>query len=159
MDAAEIRKAAARAIGEVAERQGRASRWSIATDELLWVFELDRGASWSRWAPLVGCAVRAWHQTDPRRVADCDVVIDYTLMPLGVPPAAVGTRFNDHRSYFTMVFDHTHDLLGPEARLDAFAFMAQEMRNLGAQLSTAEALRCAVGEGMFRSGFVRPRLR
>lgn len=145
-------------MGKAAKPQGRASRWLIASDELVWVFELNRGAAWARWSPIVGCAVRAWRESDPTRVADCDVQVDYALLPLGVPAEAVGSRFDDHRSYFTMVFDHTHDLVADDVRANAFAYMAQDMHDLATRLSTVASLRQAVRQGLFDSGFVDRRL-
>jgi hypothetical protein len=159
VDAAELRKAAASSIGRVAERRGRASRWHIASRELTWVIELDRGASWSPWALALGCAVRSWRADDDvPRVAGCDVQIDYAMLPSGVPDAALGTRFDDHRSYFTMVFQHAHDLVDDGERIEAFQYCADDVRGLATRLATVAALRQAVRDGVFASGFVDRRL-
>ncbi|MDR2986906.1 MAG: hypothetical protein LBV34_18920 [Nocardiopsaceae bacterium] len=159
MDAAELKKAAARAIGKVAERRGR-SRWFMSSGELTWVFELDRGAAWSRWTPMLGCDVRAWRDDEGvRRVSECATQVEYAQLPLGVPDEALGSRFDDHRSYFTMVFDHTHDLVDDDVRIRAFEYCAEDMRDLATRLSTLAALREAVQEGTFSSGFVDRRLK
>lgn len=76
----------------------------------------------------------------PGRRRPRDVQVDYALVPPRVPAEAVGSRFDDHRSYFTMVFDHTHDLVADEARDNAFAYMAQDMSDLATRFSTVAAL-------------------
>jgi hypothetical protein len=108
---------------------------------------------------MVGGAVRDWLELDARpAVRDCHVQIEYALMPLGIPGVAAGTRFSDHRSFFTMVFDHKHDLVADDVRREAFAYMASDLRDLAARLITLRALRQAVAEGLFASGFIDRRL-
>jgi hypothetical protein len=74
---------------------------------------------------MVGIVVREWHAgLDAPRHQDGDVMIQYPMLGDAVPPTAAGSRFDDHRSYFTMVFDHHHDLADEDERRAAFAFMA-----------------------------------
>jgi len=140
------------------ERSG-AGRWQARSEELIWAFDRDRGRSWSAWAVMVGVVVREWHvDLAVPRSRDGDVMIEYAMLGEAVPPAAVGSRFGDHLSYFTMVFDHRHDLVGEEERAAAFAFMAGDLADLVQELPTVSDLRAVVAAGRFSRGFVRPRL-
>jgi len=146
-------------MGQALARQGRRARWCAESDELVWVFELDRGRAWSPWTMMVGGAVRERLEVEGiPTVADCHAQIEYALMPSGIPDAAIGTRFNDHRSFFTMVFDHKHDLVPDDVRREAFAYMAADLQELPVRLATLHALREAVTGGTFSSGFVDRRL-
>jgi hypothetical protein len=86
-------------------------------------------------------------------------MIEYAMLGEAVPPTAAKSRFDDHLSYFTMVFDHRHDLAGEEERRAAFAFMTGDQARLVQELPTVGDLRAAVAAGLFAHGFVRPRLR
>lgn len=97
--------------------RARGARWFVMSDEITWIFEMDRGASWSRWAMTVAAAVRAWLADETgSRAHNGHVIVDYSLLGSGVPPEVTGTRFDDHRSYFTMMFDHTHELVTVDER-------------------------------------------
>jgi hypothetical protein len=63
----------------------------------------------------------------------------------GVPDAAAQARFDDHRSYFTMVMDHRHALVPNLERSQAVDFMARDLATLFRRLATLDArrLRCA----------------
>ena len=128
--------------------------------ELVWAVELDRGRSWSAWSVMVGIVVREWHAglVVPRH-NDGDVMIEYSALGDALPPTAAGSRFDDHRSYFIMVFDHRHDLAGEDERRAAFAFMAGDLARLVQELPAETDLRGAVAAGLFDGGFVRRRLR
>jgi len=160
VDAGEIRKLAGEALSAGPFERVAAGSWRASTEGLVWAFGLDRGRSWSAWSVMVGIVVREWH-AGPAVSGhhDGDVMIDYSLLGEAVPPAAAGSRFDDHRSYFTMVFDHRHDLAGEEERRAAFAFMAGDLASLVAELPTVEGLRAAVADGLFSGGFVRRGLR
>jgi hypothetical protein len=160
VDAGDIRKLVAEALRAGPFERVAAGRWQARTEELIWTFGLDRGRSWSAWSVMVGIVVREWHAglAVPRH-NDGDVMIDYSLLGGAVPSAAAGSRFDDHRSYFTMVFDHRHDLAGEDERRAAFAFMAGDLARLVAELPTVADLRAAVAAGLFNSGFVRRGLR
>lgn len=109
MDAPAIRKAVTTSMNAAGFERGRGARWVVASDDLFWIFELDRGASWSSWGLVVGVAVRAWRSHDGLpRASEGAVMTDYALLGAGVPPDTSESRFDDHRSYFTMVFDHRH---------------------------------------------------
>ncbi|MCW2936779.1 MAG: hypothetical protein JWM19_7741 [Actinomycetia bacterium] len=105
---------------------------------------------------MVGIVVREWHAglAVPRH-SDGDVMVEYSALGDAVPPAAARSRFDDHRSYFTMVFDHSHDLAGEDERRAAFAFMAGNLARLVQELPTVADLRAAVAAGLFNGGFVR----
>jgi hypothetical protein len=75
------------------------------------------------------------------------------------PPAASASRFNDHKSYFTMIFDHTHDLADEEERLQAFGFMARDVARWSNRLATAEGLKAAIDVGDIHGALVTRRLR
>jgi hypothetical protein len=109
---------------------------------------------------MVGIVVREWHAglVVPRH-NDGDVMIEYSALGDAVPPTAAGSRFDDHRSYFIMVFDHRHDLAGEDERRAAFAFMAGDLARLVQELPAETDLRGAVAAGLFDGGFVRRRLR
>jgi hypothetical protein len=108
---------------------------------------------------MVGIVVREWHPdlAAPRH-NDGDVMVGYPALGDSVPPAAARSRFDDHRSYFTMVFDHRHDLAGEDERRAAFAFMAEDLARLVREVSRVADLRAAAA-GLFTGGFVRGRLR
>lgn len=135
----------------------------VISDDLTWIFEMERGAAWSRWAMTVAAAVRAWMANEPdeagSRANNGHVIVDYALLGSGVPPEAKGTRFDDHRSYFTMMFDHTHDLVTANERSRAFGYMAKDLGRLAHEYATLGALRQAISEVVFHSGFVDRRLR
>ena len=140
--------------------ESRGSRWFSTSRELCWVFELDRGSSWAKLGMLVGVGVRAWLPGNGvARANDGHLYIEYPLLGSAVPPEAIGTRFDDHGSYFTMAFDHAHDLVSEEERRRAFDFMAADLAELVNRCSTEEELRSAVAAGTFDSGYVDPRLR
>jgi hypothetical protein len=109
---------------------------------------------------MVGIVVREWHAglAVPRH-NDGDVIVEYSALGDAVPPAAARSRFDDHRSYFTMVFDHRHDLAGEDERRAAFAFVAGNLARLVQELPTVADLRAAVSSGLFNGGFVRRGLR
>jgi hypothetical protein len=155
VDAGDIRRLAAEAFRAGAFERVAAGRWRARTEELSWAFDLDRGRSWSAWSVMVGIVVREWHVglAVPRH-NDGDVMIDYSLLGDAVPPAAAESRFDDHRSYFTMVFDHRHDLAGEDERRAAFAFMAGDLARLVGELPTVADLRAAIAAGLFDGGFV-----
>lgn len=160
VDASQVRRLAVTAMDAVGMDRARAARWFAVSDELIWIFEMDRGASWSRWAMTVAAAVRAWLADEAgSRANNGHVIVDYALLRSGVPPEAAGTRFDDHRSYFTMMFDHTHELVTVDERSRAFDYMARDLGRLSHKYSTLDALRLAISEGTFASGFVDRRLR
>jgi hypothetical protein len=160
VEAHEIRHLVVTAMDAAGMSRARGARWFVTSDELTWVFELDRGAAWSRRAMTVGAAVRAWTGDEAiRRANNGHVVVDYALFGSAVPDEAVGTRFDDHRSYFTMMFDHMHDLVTVDERLRSFEWMAKDLGHLTHEHTTVDALRQAVSVGSFESGFVDRRLR
>ena len=111
--------------------RARGAQWFVMSDEITWIFEMDRGASWSRWAMTVAAAVRAWLADETgSRAHNGHVIVDYSLLGSGVPPEVTGTRFDDHRSYFTMMFDHTHELVTVDERSRAFDYMAKDLKRL-----------------------------
>lgn len=146
-------------MSAVHQRDGRKARWIVVSDELLWVFELDRAGSWGRWGLMVGCAVRARSSDHPLPVNRCHVQVEYALLSEGVPDEAANSRFNDRASYFTSVFDHTHDRMGPGERRRAFVFMARDVGDVARRISTEAELHLAVSEGYFAKGYVAKHLR
>jgi hypothetical protein len=160
VDAGDIRRLAAEAFRAAPFERVSAGRWQARTDELIWAVDLDRGRSWSAWSVMAGILVREWHGglVAPRH-NDGDVIVEYSALGDAVPPAAAGSRFDDHRSYFTMVFDHRHDLAGEDERRAAFAFMAGDLARHVRELPAVADLRAAVAAGLFDSGFVRRGLR
>jgi hypothetical protein len=160
VDAGVVRRLITDAFQESPFERVGAGRWQARTEELIWAFDLDRGQSWSAWAVMVGIVVREWHAdlAVPRH-HDGDVMIEYAMLGEAVPPAAASSRFGDHLSYFTMIFDHRHDLVSEEERAEAFTFMAGDLAYLIQELPTVSDLRAAVAAGRFTRGFVRPRLR
>jgi hypothetical protein len=160
VDAGDIRRLAAEAFWTGPFERVAAGRWQARTEELIWAFDLDRGRSWSAWSVMVGIVVRQWHGglAVPRH-QDGDVVVEYGVLGDAVPPAAAGSRFDDHRSYFTMVFDHRHDLADEDERRAAFAFMAADLARLVRELPVVADLHVAVTAGVFNGGFVCRRLR
>lgn len=154
-----MHRLAARALTDAGlERHGR-SRWTRRSDELVWVAELDRGASWSRWTAMFGAVVRAWSpDADAPHVHHAHVSQEYARYGDVVPPAAAGTRFDDHLSWYTAAFDHTHELLTADDRAEAFAVMAADLVRLFDRVRTREELVAAVEAGEV-GGFVHRRLR
>lgn len=64
----------ARSVGQAVARQGRRARCYAESDELVSVFELDRGRAWTPWTMMVGGAVREWLDVDGiPAVAGCHV--------------------------------------------------------------------------------------
>jgi hypothetical protein len=160
MEAATLRRLVTEAFRVSPFERVAAGRWRARTGELIWVFDLDRGRSWSAWAVMVGVVVREWHPAlaAPRH-NDGDVMIEYPMLGDAVPRAAAGSRFDDHRSYFTMVFDHRHDLTSEQERRSAFTFMVEDLARFVRALPGTSDLRTASTAGLFASGFVSPRLR
>ncbi len=142
VDAGDIRRLAAEAFGAAPFEPVSAGRWQARTEELIWAVDLDRSRSWSAWSVMVGIVVRERHAglAVPRH-NDGDVMVDYSALGDAVPPTAAGSRFDDHRSYFTMVFDHRHDLAGEDERTAAFAFMAGDLARLAQELPAVMDLR------------------
>ena len=137
-----------------------ARRWQARTDELIWAFDLDRGRSWNPWAVMTGIVVRERHPGLARpRHNEGEVMIEYPMLGDAVPPAAAGSRFDDHLSYFTMAFDHKHDLISADERGAAYAFMAGDLARMVQAMPEVRDLRAAVKTGLFARGFVLPALR
>jgi hypothetical protein len=86
-------------------------------------------------------------------------MIEYPMLGNAVPPAAAGSRFDDHLSYFTMAFDHKHDLISEDERSTAYAFMARDLARMVRAMPGVSDLRAAVSSGLFARGFVLPALR
>ena len=84
--------------------------------------------------------------------------MDYVLHDSGVPDAAPQSRFDDHRSYFTMIMDHRHTLVPDLERSQAVDFMARDLATLFRRVATLDALASAVRSGEV-GGFVDRRLR
>jgi hypothetical protein len=153
MDATTLHAAASKAMNaETFERRGR-SRWFAIKPDLLWLFELDRG-SHSSWAMMVGVQPTDGDKSLPSHADECAVYIEYSMLGSRVPDEAVDNRFGDHKSYFTMVFDHRHDLINHGEREGAFRFMAEDLQAYAARIHTRESLLAAVADGMFDTGFV-----
>lgn len=160
MDAGALRRLVTEAFEESPFERVAARRWQARTDELIWAFDLDRGRPWSAWAVMAGIVVREWHaDLAALRHHEGDVMIEYPMLGEAVPPATAGSRFDDHLSYFTMVFDHRHALISEQERRAAFRFMASDLVRLVQELPAVSDLRTAVTAGLFSRGFVRSRLR
>ena len=141
------------------DRLGR-SRWLHESPDLLWVAEADRGGSWGRWTVQVGAVVKEWSPdlTRPHASDGHLYQADYANLTSAVPPAAMGTRLDDHASYFTAVFDHVASSMSTEERRSALAFMADDIVALFRSISTLDELAASVTNGKV-TGFVHRRLR
>jgi hypothetical protein len=140
------------------ERLGR-SRWLCASPEILWVIEADRGASWSRWAVMVGAIVKAWApDVASPHASDGHLVTDYAYLTSAVPEAAVGTRFDDHVSYFSQAFDHQYWGMEVDERRAAMAFMADDIAHFCRANATLDDVALLISSGRV-GGFVHRRLR
>ena len=141
-------------------RVGR-SRWTSTSDELLWLAQLDRGASSSRWSLVLAALVHGLDRERPgsQHYRDADYRQEYALHPSGVPESAAQYRWDDHASYFTACFDHSHDLVDEEERARAFAYMAQDVAALFASVRTVQALGDALRDGRLSEGVLLPGLR
>ena len=138
------------------DRKGR-SRWYARSAELVWVAQLDRYSA-RPWGLISGAVVRAWSPDDGwPQYADAHLFQDYTLYGGGVPAAAMQSRFDDHRSYFTMIMDHTHSLVSDHERLEAVDFMARDVAALFRRVTTLDALATSVRTKEL-GGWVDPRL-
>ncbi len=113
-------------------RDGSAYHWR--SDELVWVVEPERRRGEAKWSFRIGCLSRALEPgKESPRENECHLTSDYVFFGDSVPDAAVGTRFDDHRSYFTMAFDLDHDLISDEERRAAVLFAAQDLaKRMGA---------------------------
>ena len=109
---------------------------------------------------MIGIVVREQQPglTAPRH-NDGEVMIEYPMLGDAVPPAAAGSRFDDHLSYFTMAFDHKHGLISEDERSAAYAFMAGDLARIVRAMPDVSDLRAAVTAGLFARGFVLPALR
>jgi len=76
-------------------------------------------------------------------------MIEYTMLGDAVPPAAAGSRFGDHLSYFTMAFDHKHGLISEDERSAAYAFMTGDLARMVRATPEVSDLRAAVRAGLF----------
>jgi hypothetical protein len=165
VDAKRIRQLAGEALNSQEFERAGTARWYRPTSELIWVFELDRGRSWASWALMIGIIVRAPHRAGENagngqpHYTDGDLIIGYELLGQGVPPAASASRFNDHKSYFTMIFDHTHDLADEQERRQAFGFMARDLARWSNRLATVESLKAAIDVGDLHGALVTRGLR
>jgi hypothetical protein len=140
------------------ERLGR-SRWLCSSSEILWVIEADRGASWSRWAVMVGAIVKDWApDIASPHASDGHVVTDYAHLTSAVPEAAVGTRFDDHASYFSQALDHQYWGMEPGERRAAMVFMAEDIARFCRANATLDDVALLVRSGRV-GGFVHRRLR
>ena len=157
MDADGVHAAVVRALEDVGlERKGR-SRWYARSAELVWVAQLDRYMA-KPWGLVLGAVVRAWSPDDEwPQYADAHLIQDYTLYGRGVPAAAALSRFDDHRSYFTMVMDHRHSLVSDHERIEAADFMARDVAALFVRVATLDAL-VALVRTKELGGSVDPRL-
>ena len=160
MDANVVRRLVTEAFRASPFERVAAGRWQARTDELIWAFDLDRGRSWNPWAVMIGIVVRERHPglAAPRH-NDGEVMIEYPMLGDAVPPAAAGSRFDDHQSYFTMAFDHKHDLISADERSAAYAFMTGDLARMVRAMPEVSDLRAAVRTGLFARGFVLPALR
>lgn len=97
-----------------------------------------------RWGPHhrieIGCVRRSILDGATPTYTASEFMISYEALSAAVPSSASGTRFADHRSYFTMAFDFSHEALGPEARAEALQFAVDEIRCFVDANPTAKAL-------------------
>lgn len=108
----------------------------------------------------MGATVRFWVGDEAiPRANNSHVVVDHALLGSAVLHDAASTRFDDHRSYFTMLFDHTHDVVTVDERRRSFAWMAKDLDRLTQEHATVDALRQAISIRRFDSGSVDRRLR
>lgn len=153
MDATALHAAASKAMNaETFERRGR-SWWFAIKPNLVWLFELDR-ESHSSWAMMVGAQPIAGDKSLPSHANECAVYIDYSLLGSHVPDEAIDSRFDDHKSYFTIVFDHRNDLISHGQRDEAHGFMAEDLQAHADRIQTTASLLAAVADGMFDEGLV-----
>lgn len=159
MEAKQVHRLAADAMSSVGLVPAGRSRWFLTSDDLVWVAELDRGSASSPWSLQFGCVVREWlPDASSPGYADCHVSQDYSNHGSIVPPPAASSRFNDHRSYFTLVFDHRHDDITEEERREAFECMAADLAGLFGDTATVEDLAAAVRQETL-GGLVHRRVR
>ena len=139
------------------DRKGR-SRWYSRLAELVWVAELDR-TTVRPWSLVFGAVIRSWSpDIEWPSYPDAHLSQDYALYDSGVPGEAAQSRFDDHRSYFTMIMDHSHTLVSDDERIQAADFMAWDLATLFRRVATLDALASAVRARQI-GGFIHPRLR
>jgi hypothetical protein len=142
-----------RAAWSLSVVRDQARQWFAIKPDLLWIFELEPGGH-SSWAMMVGVQPTDGDKSLPSHADECAVYMDYSMLGSRVPDEAVDSRFDDHQSYFTMVFDHRHDLINHGEREGAFRFMAEDLQAYADRIHTRESLLAAVADGMFDKGFV-----
>jgi hypothetical protein len=108
------------------ERDG--SAYHRRSDELIWVVEPERRRGEAKWSFRIGCLSRALAPgIESPHDNECHLTSDYVFFGDSVPGGAAGTRFDDHRSYFTMAFDLDHDLISDDERRAAVTFAAEDL--------------------------------
>jgi len=121
------------------KRDGTAYHWR--SEQLIWVVEPERRRGEAKWSLCIGCLSRALEPSEESpHENECHLISEYVYFGESVPEAAVGTRFDDHRSYFTMAFDLDHDLISDEERRAAVLFAARDLAERMGAVRTVDDL-------------------
>ena len=153
MDSRQFKKIVSATLKEAGFAQ-HGSRWVFETGELAWIIELEKSRYSDRWNVGVGVSLGPTGSRIAPTLNACAIQIGYELLPHGVPASAATSRFNDHRSYFSMVLDLGHDLLSDKERADAVQFMATSLKEMVELATSTEDLARLYRRGNFKAGFV-----
>lgn len=140
MDAREFSKLVRESLQEAQfRRDGTAYHWR--SEQLIWVVEPERHRGEAKWSFRIGCLSRALAPgKESPHDNECHLMSDYVFFGDSVPDAAAGTRFDDHRSYFTMAFDLDHGLISDEERRMAVLFAARDLADRMGAVGTIDDL-------------------
>ena len=110
------------------------------SSELIWVV-WPRKARFSRWFSIeVGALSRELTpDLEYPTYDECHFLCDYAFIGERVPDAAKGTRFDDHRSYFSMALVVDEDRISDTERREAIEFATADLGTLTSTVTTMQA--------------------
>jgi len=139
VNASQMRSAILAALRHQGLEQTNARSYARSA-ELIWVVWPQK-ARYSRWFSIdVGLLSREltpdlMHPT----YDECHFLCDYAFIGERVPEAAKGSRFDDHRSYFTMALTVDDERISDTQRREAVEFAAADLGTLTATVTSMQA--------------------
>ncbi len=108
--------------------------------ELIWVV-WPRKARFSRWFSIeVGVlSTELTPDLEYPTYDECHFLSDYAFIGERVPEAAKASRFDDHRSYFSMALVVDDDRISDTERREAIEFAAADLGTLTSTVTTVQA--------------------
>lgn len=112
----------------------------LRSDELVWVVWPKKGRSIPWFCIDVGLLSRELSpDMEYPTYHECHFLTDYAFIGARVPDAAAGSRYRDHRSYFTRVLTLDDDRIDDDERREAIEFAAADLSAIASSVSTLKS--------------------